>query len=174
MEYWDIYDRDGNKLGYVKEKGMQLSPEEYQLAMEVWIIDNQGRILVQQRSNQCELLPNIWCMTTGRMKAGEDSRQGCLREIAEELGIVVNDKDVQFIDRLIYRNMIWDIYMVRKDVDISELQLQRDEVAQVKWITPDEFRGMIEREETFVYPGIQTILSKIVERVQDEPSQTTA
>ena len=165
MEYWDIYDRNGQKMGYVKEKGSALLPEEYHMAVEAWIVNNRGKILVQQRSGMCELLPNIWCMTTGRIKAGEDSKTGCIREVAEELGIKVRNEDVQFIDRLIYYNMIWDIFLIKKDVALSDLRLQYDEVAQVKWITPDEFRGMIEREETFVYPDIRAVLTLVEEHI---------
>ncbi|MHB1315813.1 MAG: NUDIX hydrolase [Christensenellales bacterium] len=159
MEYWDIYNRDGQKTGYVKEKGSALLDGEYHLAMEAWIADKKGRILVQQRSPKCELLPNVWCMTTGRMKAGEDSLGGCMREVKEELGLSVDEEDIHFIHRLIYHHMIWDIYLIKKDVDITQLQLQSDEVAQVKWVSPDEFRWMIEREETFVYPDIRTVLT---------------
>lgn len=39
--------------------------------------------------------------------------------------------------------MIWDIYFIRKDVNLDELVLQEEEVARVKFIDTNEFREML-------------------------------
>ena len=92
MEYWDIYDKDGHFTGRKKGKYEKWGEDEYHLATEGWIINSNKQILVQQRSNKCQLLPGMWALTTGRIISGENTREGCVREFREELGIHI-DKD---------------------------------------------------------------------------------
>ena len=106
MEYWNVYDRSGRWTGRTVPKGTPFGPGEYHPAMEAWIVNGRGELLIQQRSRDCEILPGIWGMTTGRMTApppskegrplsapeadrGETTLEGCIREIREELGIQV-------------------------------------------------------------------------------------
>ena len=56
MEYWDIYDKDGHFTGRKKGKYEKWGEDEYHLATEGWIINSNKQILVQQRSNKCQLL----------------------------------------------------------------------------------------------------------------------
>ena len=44
-----------------------------------------------------------------------------------------------------------DIWFIRCDADISRLRLQRSEVAEVKWVTPDEFRAMLNNKQFHNY-----------------------
>ena len=55
MEYWDIYDKDGHFTGRKKGKYEKWGEDEYHLATEGWIINSNKQILVQQRSNKCQL-----------------------------------------------------------------------------------------------------------------------
>ena len=89
MEYWDIYDKDGNFTGRKKGKYEKWDKDEYHLATEVWVINSKKQILIQQRSEKCQLLPGIWALTTGRVVSGETTRQGCIRELKEETGLNV-------------------------------------------------------------------------------------
>ena len=37
MEYWDLYDKDRNKLNKVVERGQKLSDDEYHLVVNAWL-----------------------------------------------------------------------------------------------------------------------------------------
>lgn len=164
MEQWDIYDKYGNPTGRIIEKGSMTSVEEYHLAMEAWIINSKKELLIQQRSKHCEILPGIWSHTTGRMMAGETPADGCIREIKEELGISVKEEEIHFIRRIIredsYR-LIWDIYIVKKDVLLSDIKLQEQEVAKVKWVSVEKLKNLIDNREFFEYPEIYEVLSYV-------------
>jgi isopentenyldiphosphate isomerase len=170
MEQWDIYDKYGNPTGRTMEKGSMASEEDYHLAMEAWIINSKKEILIQQRSKYCEILPNIWGHTTGRMMAGENSAAGCIREIKEELGISVREEEVHFIRRIIredsYR-LIWDVYIVKKDFLLSGIKLQEQEVAQAKWVPVEELKNMMNSSEFSEYPEIYEVLSYVEEVMGD-------
>lgn len=173
MEIWDIYDKNGNKTGRKTAKGKAMEHDDYHLAVEAWIVNSKCEILIQQRSKECILLPNIWGLTTGRVLSNESSIQGCIREIGEELGVVVTKNEMHFIRRIIRNdgtNMIWDLYMVRKNIMSSAFQLQKSEVSQVKWVSADEFARMIEKGEIFHYPEIYDVLTYVKQVDSRKPS----
>ncbi len=162
MESWDLYDPFAKKTGRTVPKGTELSAEEYHLAMEVWIVNAKGQVLIQERSQECEILPGVWGLTTGRMVAGEDTRAGCIRELREELGLSVQPEQLQFLRRILRQDgthLIWDIYLLQMDVPISDLTLQSEEVSSAKWADMQELRQLILTGKLFFYPEIWEILA---------------
>ena len=161
MELRDIYDGKGYKTGVKKERSENLEDGEYYLAAEVWIINSNSKILIQQRSSNKDILPNMWGLTTGCMITGEDTVEGALREVKEEIGISLEKDELNFIRRIFRKNSIWDIYFVYKDVELSKLILQTEEVSNVKLVSIEEFNSMLLSGELFGYPEIYDILSLI-------------
>lgn len=108
-------------------------------------------------------MPGVWALTTGRVISGETTRQGCVRELKEELGITVEEEDCElagtyFKTRL---GMIWDIYFVRKDINLKDIVLQEEEVARVKFVSTDEFREMLKEGTMYEYEEIYDLLDAI-------------
>lgn len=160
MEYWDIYDKDGNFTGRKKGKYEKWDKDEYHLATEVWVINSKKQILIQQRSEKCQLLPGIWALTTGRVVSGETTRQGCIRELKEELGIEAKEEECNLVKSLLKNRlgMIWDIYFLRKDVELKNITLQKDEVSRAKFVDTDEFRQMLKEGIMCEYSEIYELL----------------
>lgn len=161
MEVWDLYDRFAEKTGKTVPKGAELSAEEYHLAMEVWIVNSKGEVLIQERSQDCEILPGVWGLTTGRMVAGEDTRSGCIRELREELGLAVQPEQLQFLRRILRQDgthLIWDIYLLQMDVPVSQLKLQSEEVSGTKWADLAALRRLILTGKLFFYLEIWEII----------------
>lgn len=168
MEYWDIYDAQGRSTGRVHRKGEPLKPGDYHLAGEIWVCNAKQEFLLQQRSLACEQLPGVWSHTTGRIRAGEDSRSGCVRELAEELGLMVQPSELQLLRRIIREDglgLIWDVYLLHCEVDLSQLVLQTEEVAQARWVDAAEFKRMLARGDIFHYPEIEQILQQVLTRL---------
>lgn len=163
MELWDIYDSAGHLTGHTFRKGELLRPGDFHLATEAWILSHEDRILIQRRSVNCEVLPGIWALTSGRVRAGESSLAGCMREIREELGISIAPAQCSFLRR-IWRpeaNMIWDLYVVRMDVARNDFVLQGDEVADVRWVSRKEFATLLAEGQIFRYPEIEDVLASV-------------
>ena len=165
MEYWDIYDKDGNFTGRKKGKYEKWDKDEYHLATEVWVINSKKQILIQQRSEKCQLLPGIWALTTGRVVSGETTRQGCIRELKEELGIEAKEEECNLVKSLLKNRlgMIWDIYFLRKDVELEDVPLQKEEVSRVKLVNTDEFRDMLKEGIMCEYSEVYELLDIIDE-----------
>ena len=165
MEYWDIYDKDGNFTGRKNGKYEKWDKDEYHLATEVWVINSKKQILIQQRSEKCQLLPGIWALTTGRVVSGETTRQGCIRELKEELGIEAKEEECNLVKSLLKNRlgMIWDIYFLRKDVELEDVTLQKEEVSRVKLVNTDEFRDMLKEGIMCEYSEVYELLDIIDE-----------
>jgi isopentenyldiphosphate isomerase len=142
MEIWDVYDKDGNLTGYTKTKNDVWTSEEYHLGASLWIIKNNGNLLIQKRAASKRRLPNVWCNIGGSVISGESSRQGCVREVEEEIGIKVSDKDLVLLQRAVFNNTINDDYALICDFPIENVVIQPEEVSDVKWASIDEIKSL--------------------------------
>lgn len=150
MEIWDIYDINRNKTGKtILRNGAVFKPGEYNLSVDVWIVNSAQQILIQKRSSNKKLFPNLWENSAGgAVIAGENSYQGCIRETSEELGIIPDMNNASLIHSFIrHTHMFTDVYLVNQDINISELTLQQEEVAEVKWSTGQEIKLLFEQQQ---------------------------
>ena len=149
MEILDLYDKDGNKLNKTNIRGTPHNKDEYNLAVDVWIENDKGQILLTQRHPSKLLYPMKWECTSGFVKAGEDSLTAALREVNEETGIRLNKNEGKKIHRIVRHNIniIFDIFMFTKTVDIKNLKIQADEVINIKWAEKEELKEMFKNDE---------------------------
>ena len=119
-------------------------PGEYGLAMHVWIKNNDGKYLIQKRSETKKVLPNFWSITGGGTDAGETTYDTLIRECKEELNIDVNIDNVELMLSLKRENDFLDVWLLKEDnIKLENLILQEEEVSDVKWATEYEIKEMI-------------------------------
>ncbi len=143
MERWDLRDGEGNLIGKTMKRGEPLRPGQYHLVVHIWVVDSRGRLLIQRRAPHLRLMPGVWAATGGSAVAGEDSHAAAARELYEELGIRTVEGELEYAGRIRRRNSFTDIWILRRDVPLASLRLQKEEVAQAKWVTRGELLEMI-------------------------------
>lgn len=145
MEYWDAYDEKRKKLGYDLIRGEALKDGEYHIVEEIWIINTKGEILLTQRSKFKEDYPLLWECTAGSIIKGESSVEGALREVREEIGLELDVTDLIHFGNKVdnTHHAIVDKWVIRKDIEISELKFADGEVQDAKYITKEEFEVMM-------------------------------
>ena len=143
MELVDIYNNKHEKLNYQKER-KTLEDGEYRLSCFVWIINDKDEILIQQRVSTAKKCANMCETTSGGAIAGDDALKGALRELEEELGFKADKKDLSFIGSYSRINDFVEVFLLKSNVDIEELKLQKDEVQDVKWMTIKDFEKLID------------------------------
>lgn len=152
MELWDIMNENGVVTGKTAVRGRTvLGRGEYHLVVHIWVISSSGNFLIQRRSEKRRLMPGEWAATGGSAISGESSGKAAARELSEELGIKAPKGSLKFMGRLKRRNSFLDVWFIKCDADISRLRLQKSEVAEVKWVTPDELKIMIEQKSYHNY-----------------------
>jgi 8-oxo-dGTP pyrophosphatase MutT (NUDIX family) len=94
MELLDILDINGNKTGKITEckKPMVLEQGEYYRIVDVWIKNKENAFLISKRVPTAQPEPNRWQPTTGCAVVGDRSITAAIREVKEELGILLEKK----------------------------------------------------------------------------------
>ena len=164
MEKWDILNADGVNTGKTTLRGRcNLKPGEYHLVVHIWVVSSRGEFLIQRRSDNKKLMPGEWAATGGAAISGEDSYTAANRELYEELGIPSSRQTLKKIARIKRRNSLLDIWFINTDIASERLRLQKDEVAEARWVSRDEFEGMIAGGEFHNYGKeyFDTVFQKI-------------
>ncbi len=134
-EYWDVYNEQRLPMGKLHKRGNPLKDGEYHLVVDIVVINTDGRLLIDRRSPKKRNCPNYWEFTSGSVLAGEESRQGAVRELSEELGIKVDADRLIMLGKSQLDHRLVDTYMLIAPVDLSELILQEGEVAEAKLVS---------------------------------------
>jgi isopentenyldiphosphate isomerase len=129
----------------------------------VWVINNQGNILCQQRSLLKDSNPGLWEPFFGGHLAPKQSYQeAALNELEEELGIRKTASNITFYKTYKYvpGTEFQGIFTTTWDGDITTLQLEEDEVEQVAWHSPDDIRRLVvdSHEEPWTRLGYESEL----------------
>ena len=144
MEKWDLYTLDRVKTNRVITRGDTIPNDLYHLVVHVCIFNTKNQMLIQQRQSFKEGWPNMWDVTVGgSAMIGENSRQAAMREVAEELGLKIDLKNTPPVITKYFSEGFDDIYILEKEIDISKLTLQYEEVQAVKWVDIEEILDMI-------------------------------
>ncbi len=145
MEKWDILNSRGEPTGRRVNRGRRaiLRAGEFHSVVHIWIIDSCGRLLIQRRSEKKHLMPGEWAATGGATLAGETPYASARRELYEELSIYSDENTLKKIATVKRRSSILSIWMIKKDVPVEALRLQKSEVAEVRWVTRAELEKMI-------------------------------
>jgi len=145
MEYWDLYDKDRNKLDKVVKRGDKLNDDEYHLVVNAWIKNSNNEFLITQRL-ETKSHPLMWECTGGSAIKGESSIEAAIREIKEELGIEVDKSTGKFIGSTLryYPNCsdILDVWLFICDKSIDEVTIQEDEVNDVMWASVEKIKEL--------------------------------
>ena len=121
-------------------------------AVALFIINSNDEVLLQRRSPNKKLWPNLWDISAGgHVLAGEFGFEAIIREIKEELDADIEKNDILFIGSATSTNIKGDIinnhfneyYIVNKNIDINKLTLQLEEVSEVKWFGKEDIVNRI-------------------------------
>ena len=153
MELVDLYDENRVPLGRVAERHAKKAPGEYRMVVHVCIFNGLGQMLIQQRSPEKTIWPELWDVSIGGgVDAGETSRQGAVREVGEELGYDLDLIGLRPAVTVNFEGGFDDFVVVTRDLDLGDLRLQKEEVSDVRWATLEETLAMLENGQFIPYP----------------------
>lgn len=165
MELRDLYNKNKEKTNETIYATEEIPENRYILVVLVLIQNSQGQILVQKRSKQ---KGGEYALTSGHAKSGETTLQGIVSEIKEELGLTVLPEELSLIhsERNDKKKSFYDLFYLQNDYDISKMNLQKEEVEDVKWLSEDEVRALCSNNnfKTSHIEAFEIIMNKIKER----------
>jgi 8-oxo-dGTP pyrophosphatase MutT (NUDIX family) len=140
METWDILDSNKIKTGKFVERGRPMKAGEYHLVVFAFIKNKNGDFLISNRTPN-KTFPNKWEIPGGAAIQGDDSLTAILREVKEELGVVLSDTNGKINNSTRCEtglSYFADVWLFEQEIDITTVICQPEEVSQAKFSSKEE------------------------------------
>ncbi|MCM1132946.1 MAG: NUDIX domain-containing protein [Ruminococcus flavefaciens] len=149
-EFLNLIDEENHILAKAKPRCLVHRDGDLHPAVHVWIIREKDMgvyLLLQKRSAEKLINPGCYDVSSaGHVPQGEEFRISAVREVQEELGIELQEGNLEFLSLYrssyncgeVHDNEIRAVYLCKEKIDADNLVLQKSEVEGVAWAELDE------------------------------------
>lgn len=139
-------------------------------------------VLLQKRSACKDSNPGCYDISSaGHLSSGDEPLEGAVRELREELGLVMEPGDLHYVGRhrgtfqapfhgrMFHDNELSSVYVITKEIEDGQLVLQEDEVESVRWMDYETCRRAI-REGTLpncIYADEFDMVGEYLRKLED-------
>ncbi|MBP3806278.1 MAG: NUDIX hydrolase [Oribacterium sp.] len=169
-EYMDIYNENKEKTGRIVDRKTPLKKGEFMMyVLAILEREEDGRILITQRSLDKKWAAGAWEIPGGGSKAGEMSLDAVKREVLEETGLDISPcPDTQktpvfsYVNEDLERgdNYFVDIYHFVFSFDEKDVTIEKSEAIDHKFATLDEITELNEQSSFLHYRRLLQALGK--------------
>jgi len=161
-----IVDNEDNPIG--TNDRVEIGPEDIYRVSALWVVNFKHQILLAKRNKDKKNDPGKWGpAVSGTVAQGEEYIDNIVKETQEEIGIDLRKYNFKEIDKIrvpnVKHNFFCQWYLLKENLDISKLIIQKEEVDEVIWINKDEFEKKLTlnpQEYTISMPEHFTVLKK--------------
>lgn len=156
-EYFDILDQNGKITGEKKLRSDVHRDGDWHKAIHIWIINQNGEILLQRRCATKDSNPNMLDIScAGHLSSGDNSLDGALRELKEELNIDIQRSELVYIKTLkrssrytttFINNEFDDLYILRTTLKIDDMKFQKEEISEIFYVPYHKFKEMVKNKQ---------------------------
>ena len=164
MELLDVYDSLGHKTGRIVERGDKneiFNDNEHIAVAIIYIENDKGEFLIQKTS---EGKGGCYSSTGGHIHHGEDAYSTIIREVKEELGIDISNDDIVSLGYICVDFPVRFIFYLKKNINLNDITLQKDEVESVSYMSVDRIRDIFEKR--LMYKGHYKVLERVLQYKQ--------
>lgn len=136
----DLYNNNLELTGKTYFKGDTISEGVYPMVVMIAIQNSNGEFLMQKRVKS---KGGDWGVTGGHPKHGETPKDGIITEVKEELGIDISKQKIIEFDRGCDGKDCYIMYYTQMDLDINKLDIQLDELSEIKWFSMETLQTMV-------------------------------
>lgn len=141
-EIIDILTSDGKPTGKTALKSEAHKNGWFHATVHIWLFTSDKKILLQKRALTKKVFPGLWDISVaGHIGAGESILTSAKREVLEEIGLELEEKDLikigTRIHQVSHKNEIIDnehhhIFIAELKAPLSTLKIQEEEVDDIK------------------------------------------
>ena len=158
-ELLEILNENGVGSGHPETRGNIHKKGLWHRAIIVAIVNSENKVLIQKRAKTKEKFPGRWDLSVaGHVPFGSDSVACAASEVMEEIGYMlpkgIQMRDFRFMTSFrsqlplsdtFIENQFYDFFIYNSDLDLKEINLQKDEVEEVRFATAFEIKTMAEQ-----------------------------
>ena len=162
MELLDVYDNNGNVTGRTIIRGDKtsiLNENEHFAVAVIFIENDNGEFLIQKTSQE---KGGEFSSTGGHVDSGETPLTSIKREVKEELGINVDNEQIEEYGFLLYDKPIRFLFYLKKNIPIDKIVVQKEEVEYVEYMNTSKINELIETNQMLKSHGI--MFKELMER----------
>ena len=146
LEIWDLYTIERIKTNKTHNRGDEIPKGFYHIGVEILTIIDSKKILLTQRHRD-KHFGLFWECTGGSLIKDEISIEGAIRELHEEIGLVVEPDELNFVSEYLSEDTIYDVYVTyQKKSCLGNLKLQEEEVVDFQCVSFEEFNFLLANE----------------------------
>ena len=150
MELIDIVDENGIPTGETIDRTDAHRTGTRHRTTHIWIVrrrEDKVQILLQKRAKYKDSFPGCYDISSaGHIPAGVDFVDSGLRELQEELSIVIDPAELiecglhrtfaqkEFHGHPYVDNQVAKVFLLWKDMEIEDMVLQEEEIESVMWM----------------------------------------
>ena len=141
-ELIDILTPEGKPTGKTALKSEAHKNGWFHATVHIWLFTSDEKILLQKRAMTKKVFPGLWDISVaGHIGAGETVLSSARREVLEEIGLALDEKDLIKIGTRVHKvshaNGIQDnehhhVFIAELKVPLSTLKIQIEEVDDIK------------------------------------------
>ncbi len=147
-ELIDLLDADGNMTSKTAMKSEAHKKGWFHQTVHIWFYTSDGKVLLQQRGRNKNIFPLLWDVSVaGHIGAGEGIEISALREIKEEIGVMVSRNQLEKIG--VFKSIqkhnddlidceFHHTYLCELKLPLEKLQKQISEVEDLQLISMDQ------------------------------------
>ena len=156
-------DKENNVIGSIPRGEAHKSPDKIYRTIAVFVSRDDGKYLWQKRSETKDLYPGCWDFSVGgHVNYGQSYIDTAVRELKEELGLDVNDTELDFKGEILVNlpqsNEFFHVFSYKlKEED--NLKYEEEEISDTQWLTLEEVKQSIESRNVKWYPRPIQILN---------------
>ena len=138
----DILDYRGKPTGQHCTKTQAHREGLWHPTVHIWLYTRKGEVLIQQRGKDKDTFPLQWDVSVaGHVKSGESVTQAAVREVGEEIGLVINVSELVpiGISKAVHRHSesmidaeFHHIFLCELSLPLGALLPQKEEVEALK------------------------------------------
>jgi isopentenyl-diphosphate delta-isomerase len=160
-EHVVLLDESGAVVGTALKADVHTTDTLLHLAFSCYVVDGAGRVLLTRRASGKRTWPGVWTNACcGHPALDEEPAGAVLRRLRHELGIrgrveisplLPDFRYRAVMDNGVVENEICPVFLARVPAGVT-VAPDPSEVADYRWVTPEEFRRLIAAAEQPVSP----------------------
>ena len=140
----DLYNKNGELTGKTYFKGDPIPKGYYPMVVMIAIQNSKGEFLMQKRVAK---KGGDWGVTGGHPKSGENTYQGIITEVKEELGIDISGYELETFRSGCDGTDCYKMFYIKLDLNLEDLTIQEEELTEVRWFSIQELQHMVDKKE---------------------------